>query len=146
LKSLEKALVYLQNPAAASANFTASDYHLLVKLVNWPPAERFPGLDLLRLAVADSSVPAETPLASGETVLNLLAQQAELGSAKTARDANLMLGYRAVANLYATVPGRKLVALERRLILQLIDETIQQRSQLNGNCRLAIVTILLKYV
>lgn len=150
LKVLEKALVYLQNPAAPSVKFTPADYQLLIKLIEWPVTDRFPGLDLLRLAVADSPVPAETPVAkeSGtQTVLDILSNLAELGLPEMARDANLMLGYRCLANLFATTPGRKLASLERRFVLELVDGTLSKRpmAKLNGNCRLAIVTVLLKY-
>jgi hypothetical protein len=72
------------------------------------------GLDVLRLLLAHQGANASL-LASGEPLLQQVFQAAGFGRPDAA-DANLMLGLRAVANMFQTKQGRDLVLAQKDLV------------------------------
>lgn len=106
---------------------------------SWPQAQRFPGLDLLRLIVLHSSLPLETP-----NFLDLLLEKSAFPSTVLAswskpQETNVMIGLRLLSNLSSTSPGRTFLAGKSTLLCERIQYCWQNS---NLNCRIGFVSLL----
>ncbi|KAJ1855262.1 WD repeat protein Lub1 [Coemansia sp. RSA 1822] len=102
---------------------------VLLQLVQaWPVDRRFPGLDLLRLAVAASPLPLTCHAADGKTLVALVIEASNIESAFVADsplsksdEINAMMGVRALANMFAHSQGIDEAWAARSRILNVLD-------------------------
>ncbi|KAI9506277.1 WD40-repeat-containing domain protein, partial [Coemansia spiralis] len=99
----------LESVGTSSCNFT-EDMHkaLLYPALNWPKDKKFPALDLLRLVIAASPIPALT-IVDGKDLIECIGSATDIfdvfgaGSTKPlakSDEINLMMGVRALANSF----------------------------------------------
>ncbi|KAI9351098.1 WD40-repeat-containing domain protein [Zopfochytrium polystomum] len=130
----------LQKPATVTAKFTAGHYKALQKIMlGWPVNNRFPAIDLLRVIVLHTELPAS----SDAMFIENLFTAAQLSDPFTPgqNEANVMLSLRLLCNLFATEKGRAVVFQSRDLILGLLGKNF--RASTNSNLRVAYVTLIL---
>ncbi|KAK4703285.1 phospholipase A-2-activating protein, partial [Phenoliferia sp. Uapishka_3] len=108
---------------------------VVIKLLQWPVALQFPGLDLTRLLCQFSPLPDSIPSL-------LEAAQSSSGSTKEV-ETNTMLAFRALANLFACPAGKSLAVDEAAEIL----DTLKRRglAGISKNGKIALATIALNY-
>ncbi|KAL8277995.1 hypothetical protein RQP46_009627 [Phenoliferia psychrophenolica] len=106
-----------------------------LKLLQWPSAHQFPGLDLVRLVSLSSALPESIP-----AILEVA--QSSSGPAKEV-ETNTMLAFRALANLFSNPAGKSLVADEAAEII----ETLKRRGLvgISKNGKVALATVALNY-
>jgi phospholipase A-2-activating protein len=86
----------------------ARDLPLVIKAATeWPPAQRLPGLDLIRLMAAKWPGVALYRDHNDQSIIGILGQSGTF--ADTERSNNIMLAIRALANLFQTSQGQGLV-------------------------------------
>lgn len=107
---------------------------------NWPPGNRLPGLDLLRLAAVAPSFIQSTS-AGSETIVDVLSR-AEIFAADTDKPNNTMLATRAFANMFASEQGRLVVDGCFEQILGLIEPFV---ASTNKNLSAAIATLHINF-
>ena len=84
------------------------DLPLVIKVATlWPPAQRLPGLDLIRLMAAKWPALALYRDHNNQRIIEILGQSGTFADQE--RSNNVMLGVRALANLFQTLQGRALV-------------------------------------
>ena len=106
----------------------------------WPPANRLPGLDLLRLAAIAPSFAQST--SSGEGTIVDLLSRAGIFAADTDKPNNTMLATRALANIFTTEGGRLIADGCFEQILQSVEPFI---SSGNKNLSAAIATLHINF-
>ncbi|KAI8321205.1 PFU-domain-containing protein [Martensiomyces pterosporus] len=117
----------------ASAGSVSTDAYtaILKSVLLWPSAKRFPGLDLLRLIVASSSLPI-TYQADGKGFIDhvgestgffKLLDDSNTQAITKGDEINLMMGARSLANAFASNAGLDLVWASRRQILSALDNS-----------------------
>ncbi len=96
-------------PTKAAVAAAANAIPLVVRLVTlWPPAQRLPGLDLLRLVAAGAgSALASYTGPADETVVDILDRSGVFADAE--RPNNILLAVRVFVNLFESPEGRALV-------------------------------------
>ncbi|CAO1630116.1 unnamed protein product [Sympodiomycopsis kandeliae] len=116
-------------------------------LTSWPPASRFPLLDLLRLASSRN-----TDLEPSDLISSILeASQWTLpwpeagGAESKARETNSMLAARALANLFSSSNGQSYLKSDAGAIKALESLQATNFSQLNKNGRVAFATVLYNF-
>ena len=125
-----------QGPAAIKSAKPASLSTLLASVVAWPPAQRIPLLDLLRLLAAASPTLA-TP--------DLLAALERSGSLVDGeRPNNQMLAARALATLFQTPEGVALAASAFDQIHALIQVPLKA-APVNRNLTISLATLCINY-
>ncbi len=112
LKVLHELITYLEiTPATSrprSTSMVSAGVNLVLRIIMlWPPAQRLPGLDLLRLLAAETPALAKYRSASDESVIDVLERSGVFGDME--RGNNIMLAVRTFVNLFETVEGRDLV-------------------------------------
>ncbi|KAJ2781821.1 WD repeat protein Lub1 [Coemansia javaensis] len=111
----------------------------------WPEAMRFPALDLVRLAAADSAVPvAHAAAAAGGFAAWIGAASGLLAlppAPSPAAQVNAMMGARALANACATAAGADAVWAARAAVLAGVDGAWARIA--NKNLATALATLLL---
>ncbi|KAJ1717986.1 WD repeat protein Lub1, partial [Coemansia biformis] len=111
-------LAGLGGPAAVPVSEAA--YGALLRVVRgWPAAKRFPALDMLRLAVADSPIPARHHANGGSDLVACVGEASGLFglTAGAGHEVNAMMGARALANACATTEGANAVWAARKVVL-----------------------------
>ena len=120
LQALTRALESTPTPTSAPTPALDAGLALILELLTrWPPAERLPLLDLLRLLAA--ATPAAGTLRApdgGATLLDVLDRSGAL--ADPDRPNHAMLAVRALANLFATDAGREAMDLAFDRVLALV--------------------------
>jgi phospholipase A-2-activating protein len=111
-------------PTEAAAAAAAAAIPLVVRLVTlWPPAQRLPGLDLLRLVAAGAGgALASYTGPADETVVDILDRSGVFADAE--RPNNILLAVRVFVNLFESPEGRALAEshfdkVEKRRFLSL---------------------------
>ncbi|KAJ2002273.1 WD repeat protein Lub1 [Coemansia thaxteri] len=102
---------------------------ILSAAMDWPVDKRFPALDLLRLTVAASPVPAVhasnnrgfVECVGDATGFFALFGAAHKAPITKADEINLMMGARSFANAFATAPGAELMWNSRKQVLHALD-------------------------
>jgi phospholipase A-2-activating protein len=124
-------------------NSTAQDAtEMLVFLIKtWPPQSLLPILDLIRLLVSATAVPAAYKSATGETLVDALQESGILSD--MSRPNNVMLAVRALANMFETDAGQRLADDEFTKIHQLIKPLCKGLN--NRNLTIAITTLFINY-
>ncbi|KAJ2157599.1 WD repeat protein Lub1 [Coemansia sp. RSA 552] len=118
---------------SAEATVPEAAYRVLVESVQrWPWEKRFPGLDLIRLAIAASPVPLSHHTADGKGLVAFVGETAGVLGVNALQpplskiqEINAMMGIRALANACAntlgTPKGMDIVWESRKSILQSLD-------------------------
>jgi phospholipase A-2-activating protein len=117
MRSLQNLISELQTASSSSSALTSSTpnldagFPLILRIItDWPPAYRLPGIDLLRLLVAYTPLPASSTssASSSEDLIAILTRSGIFADAE--RPNNVMLGIRTFANLFSTTEGLALAA------------------------------------
>lgn len=149
LSALSNAVTYLKNPEKAELKKNENGLLVLINICRtWPPAQRFPALDLLRLFT----------LVAPEAVAGILAQQRkEEGpvsflqqaggllnpSSDKVAETNAMLAFRGLVNMFDKPEGRSIVWEKRQVLAQVLQFDVVGNFKGKG-VRLAICTLALK--
>ncbi|KAJ3022552.1 hypothetical protein HKX48_005870 [Thoreauomyces humboldtii] len=137
LKLLEMVIKELETPATFPKQLDDPAQDALLKVaLDWPDAQRFPGIDILRLVVLYGPLPR---------VLRSIRNHLALPSATTGKvaETNAMLSLRLLSNLFATPEGLASVWEQRLEILGIIKSAEAPAS--NKNLRMALATVLLNF-
>ena len=127
-------LAALANPTASSAPPPEADTAVVDKLLTtWPPAQRFPALDLARLLSLSAPTPGSFPV--------VLASATDPSESET----NSMLALRALANVFLPMIGNATMQGEAADVMASLRKRGASRG-LNKNGKVALATVLLKYV
>lgn len=139
VQSLEKTL---SSSTSSSDSAVADSIPLVLHIAtSWPPADRLPGLDLLRLLAAVSPAPATYRTTEGGTIIDALASSGVFEDQDRAN--NIMLAVRALSNLFETAPGRELADNSFEKLHALVKPASQNLS--NRNLTIAITTFYLNF-
>lgn len=124
-------LVALANPGSSAAA-PESDTAVVDKLLTtWPPAQRFPALDLARLLSLSAPTPGSFPV--------VLASATDPAESET----NAMLALRALANVFVPMIGKATMQGEAVDVLVSLRKRGTSRG-LNKNGKVALASVLLK--
>lgn len=138
VKSLEKALSSSTSPDSAVTDSIPLVLHIAT---SWPPADRLPGLDLLRLLTAVSPATATYRTPEGGTIIDALASSGVFDDQDRAN--NIMLAVRALSNLFETASGRDLADNSFEKLHMIVKPASQNLS--NRNLTIAITTFYLNF-
>ena len=135
----------------SSLNLPASDPSapegieiLLHLLTSWPPASRLPVLDLIRLLAAGSPATATFRTSSSASIIEIFAQSGVIADME--RPNNVMLGVRALANLFETDKGRQLSDEKFTEIHGLVAPLCKGSTSANNrNLTIAVATLYINY-
>ena len=108
--------------------------------VSWPPANKVPALDLLRLLAAATPATASFK-SSGSGLIEVLQQSGVFADPE--RPNNIMLATRTLANLFETEKGRNLADAKFDEIHELV--TSSSKGVSNRNLTIAITTLYINY-
>lgn len=154
LELLEQMIRPLEQTLSASAlptpAITAGIEPVLHIATAWPPADRLPGLDLLRLLTAatpeiaryPSSLPSFNTTTTKDNLLGILATSGVFDDRD--RPNNIMLATRAVSNLFETDAGRVLADTTFEQIHPLVRSAAAGHLT-NRNLVIAVTTLQLNY-
>ncbi|KAF2454059.1 PUL domain-containing protein [Lineolata rhizophorae] len=147
LDALAKQLDQAQASAEAAkspANPDGIDLALRIA-TSWPPDNRLPGLDLLRLLATSPTLAAHTS-SDEDTIVDILAKSGVFEA--TAPTNNTMLAVRVLANLFTTNEGRLLVdgSFEQvRAALKPHIDAAADGKVPNRNLAIALATLYINY-
>ncbi|KAI9676456.1 MAG: hypothetical protein M1817_000613 [Caeruleum heppii] len=140
----------LDQPASAATQSSSemrSGIDLVIKMItSWPPAQRLPGIDLLRLIAGASSALASYNTGRGETIIDVLARSGVF--TEWDRSNHVMLAVRGLGNLFQTDEGRRLVTSAFDQILALSfpsTPTSDDATRSNRNIQIALATLLINF-
>ena len=154
LQALIQQLEQSPNSTIAPTPITTTGLEVVLTIITtWPPPQRLPGLDLLRLLSAATPAPAELGTSSageGETLVSLLDRSGVFSntdaSSPLPHPNNTMLAVRALANLFDTAPGRLLASTHFDQIHTLVNPLAKSSSNTsNRNLTIAIATLYINY-
>ncbi|CAO3674439.1 unnamed protein product [Rhizopus stolonifer] len=141
IECLSQIVNFVKNP---SNSLDASSLQVLIKIcTEWPADKRFPALDLIRLIVLHnpglliSAIPHQD-------LVSFLQESGGLSASSTGSEANAMLAYRGLANLFSTEAGRLIAWDKRSLIAEVlqVDVTGKFKSKM---ARLAQSTLAVNF-
>ncbi|CAG8706467.1 1987_t:CDS:10, partial [Dentiscutata erythropus] len=151
ITTLENLARFLQNPQANSRsnNDRQQEFIVIHKIITqWPFESRFPGIDLLRLQILYTPIPAQY-VENDSNVINLLINSTGMNSWSKDHDTptkdqetNMMLGLRALTNLFNVEEGKRIIKREASTIIDMISHTWKST---NKNLRIALVTVFLNF-
>ncbi|GAA5960503.1 hypothetical protein JCM8115_003201 [Rhodotorula mucilaginosa] len=126
-------LAALANPTSSSAPPPEADTAVVDKLLTtWPPAQRFPALDLARLLSLSAPTPGSFPV--------VLASATDPSESET----NSMLALRALANVFLPMIGNATMQGEAADVMASLRKRGASRG-LNKNGKVALATVLLNF-
>ena len=143
--------------ASVSSNtltISEQDLTLVLKLVTqWPDLDRLPGLDLLR-CIAPSPVIVQFQNARFASIVEVVLSAAFNVEGGKINENCVMMAFRALANLFATEPGRALAAQKASDVVGYlegvvgIDDSLVKGpiGQTNRNVLVALTTTIINYV
>lgn len=146
LDALLKFCNYLENTASFPKD--PADIETGIQLVmkaalKWPPANRLPGLDLLRLLAAATPVTAQIRF-EGQDIVDAIGQSGAFQSPISVN--NAMLAIRFFANLFDTPLGGDLAASKFDSILRMVSSaTTAAGAPSNRNVTIAATTLYINY-
>ena len=123
-----------------SADKSGLDVVIAIATV-WPPAQRLPGLDLLRVLASAIPAVAEWKSSSGESIVESLESSGVFEDKD--RSNNIMLAIRAIANLFETEKGRVLADTKFEKIHSLAKSA--SVGSTNRNLIIALSTLYINY-
>ena len=110
-------------------------------LTAWQPANRLPVLDLIRLVTAGSPAAATFRTSSDASLIEIIAESGVIADME--RPNNVMLGVRALANLFETDKGKQLADDKFVDIHTLVMPICKGAS--NRNLTIAVATLFINY-
>ncbi|KAJ2700774.1 WD repeat protein Lub1 [Coemansia sp. IMI 203386] len=129
IKAIQKMASELGSNSDSGVNEAA--YGALLKsAVVWPKEKRFPALDLIRLVVANSSLPITYTfnnqgfvgsIGQASGFFTLLGESSDKEALSKEDEINLMMGARSLANALANDDGAETVWQSRKMILDALD-------------------------
>ena len=142
LRSLIKHLEQSSANAARSSSALTEGIELVVNIINmWPPAQRLPGLDLLRLLAAASPSTASYKSSNGDSIVEVLSASGVFEDKD--RSNQIMLAVRAFANLFETSSGRALADNKFDSVHGLVKASSLKTT--NRNLTIAVTTLYINY-
>ena len=145
LQNLIRALETTKAPVTGP-NATLDNGLMLIAqlLTRWPPGHRLPLLDLLRLLTAYAPSAGASKVANDESLIDVLDRSGILADAD--RPNNIMLGVRALANLFGTGPGRHVLDLSFDKVHSFVKPLAKDGSSGGGrNLTIAVATLYINY-
>lgn len=137
---------YLENTASFPKDPADVETGILLVMkaaLRWPPANRLPGLDLLRLLAAATPVTAQIRF-EGQDVVDAIQQSGAFQSPISVN--NAMLAIRFFANLFDTPLGGDLAASKFDDILRMVSSaTTAAGAPSNRNVTIAATTLYINY-
>jgi phospholipase A-2-activating protein len=106
----------------------------------WPPAQRLPGLDLLRLLTAASEKAVESTSNGNETLVDILAASDSISPDAPLN--NVMMAVRALSNLFTSTTGRNIMEGSFDKVHALVEPFVTSPNQ---NLVIAITTLYINY-
>ena len=138
VKHLEQSAALASKPSSA----VTDGLQLIMGMIsNWPPAQRLPLLDLLRLLAAATPATAEFKNPSGLDIIEALDASGVFTDKE--RSNNIMLAVRIFVNLFETTKGRDLVDTEFHKIHNLVASASEGTT--NRNLTIAVTTLYINY-
>ncbi|KZF23070.1 PFU-domain-containing protein [Xylona heveae TC161] len=107
----------------------------------WPPAQRIPGLDLLRLLAGATAAVAKYETPSGDTIVQILERSGVFEDKE--RSNNIMLAVRTFANLFESEEGRTVADGNFEKITSLVESS--STGTTNRNLTIAVTTLYINY-
>ena len=145
LETLQSYIMALESNSSTQSPqtiMTEEGLELVLKIATvWPPAQRLPGLDVLRILVALSPVAAEFRSSDGSTIIDILAQSGVFEDKDRAN--NIMLAIRTFSNLFETEKGRELTSNNFAQIHELVKTSATDMT--NRNLIIAVTTLYVNY-
>ncbi|KAH0537464.1 hypothetical protein FGG08_005727 [Glutinoglossum americanum] len=145
ISTLKALVAVLEKPLPSGSKPPASITHgieLLTRVVTlWPPVQRLPGLDLLRLLAAATPVVATYRNSAREDILEILESSGTFEDKEKSN--NIMLAVRMLVNLFETEEGRRFAAEKFDKIHELAKSSASLTT--NRNLQIALTTLLLNY-
>ena len=142
LRSLVKHLEQSATLASKPSSAVTDGLRLLMGMIsNWPPAQRLPVLDLLRLLAAATPATAEFKTPGGLDIIEALEASGVFTDKE--RSNNIMLAVRIFVNLFETTKGRDLVDTEFHKIHKLVASASEGTT--NRNLTIAVTTLYINY-
>ena len=124
----------------SSAEKSGLDVVIAIATV-WPPAQRLPGLDLLRVLASATPAVAEWKNSSGKSIVESLESSGVFEDMD--RSNNIMLAIRAIANLFETEKGRALADTKFEKIHSLVKSA--SAGSTSRNLIVALTTLYINY-
>ena len=150
IELFQNLIKHLDQPASAATSevLVVTDGLDLVMgiITSWPPAQRLPGLDLLRLLAAATPLTASHRTPSGGSVIDVL-ESSGVFSEQERNSNNAMLAMRVFANLFETDKGRSLADDAFEQIHTLVKAATSQETPTtaNRNLTVAVTTLYINY-
>ena len=142
LRDLTKHLEQSPSLASKPSSAVTSGLDLILGIVtHWPPAQRLPGLDLLRLLAAATPATAEFRTSGGGSVIEALESSGVFDDKD--RSNNIMLAIRAFVNLFETGKGRDLADTQYDKVHKLVK--LASQGNTNRNVTIAVTTLYINY-
>eukprot|EP00731_Ephydatia_muelleri_P024283 Em0016g554a len=123
------------------ALFSGDDMHLIHILLGWPNDQLLPGLDILRVAILNSSASSYF-FSSPDSGEGLFKQLLEYAFGTTTDSKNQLLVLRCIANMFAQPQCLSLVDLKRPMVLPEIVRLLPASTKLS---QIAVATIIQNY-
>lgn len=146
LDALLKFCNYLENTASFPndpADIETGIQLIMKAALKWPPANRLPGLDLLRLLAAATPVTAQIRF-EGQDIIDAIEQSGAFQNPISVN--NAMLAIRFFANLFDTPLGGDLAASKFDNILRMVSSaTTAAGAPSNRNVTIAATTLYINY-
>lgn len=142
LDSIAQPLEQALSSSASSVNAITESIPIVLHVATaWPPADRLPGLDLLRLLAAVSPAIAIYRTPTGESIVEVLAASGVFDDQE--RPNHIMLAIRGFSNLFETQPGRDLADAKFEKLHGLVKPCASAKA--NRNLTIAITTLYLNF-
>lgn len=142
LDSLVEPLEQALTSTASTANVITESVPVVLHIATaWPPADRLPGLDLLRLLTAASPAIAVYRTSEKGSIVEALADSGVFDDRD--RPNNIMLAIRVFSNLFNTSQGRDLADANFEKMHGLVKQLASPEA--NRNLTIAITTLYLNF-
>lgn len=142
LGSIVEPLELALSSTTSTANAIAESAPVVLQIATaWPPADRLPGLDLLRLLTATSPAISIYRTSENESIIDALAASGVFDDQE--RPNNVMLAIRVFSNLFDTPQGRDLADANFERMHGLVKKCASAKA--NRNLTIAITTLYLNF-
>ncbi|KAL9120253.1 MAG: hypothetical protein Q9187_003188 [Circinaria calcarea] len=142
LRELTKHLEQSPSLASKPSSAVTKGLELIMGIVTyWPPAQRLPSIDLLRLLAAATPATAEFRTSGEGSIVEALESSGVFEDKE--RSNNIMLAVRAFVNLFETGKGRDLVDTQYDKIHRLVQSVSEGTT--NRNVAIAVATLYINY-
>ena len=139
-------ITQLESPTPAANSDLTPSYEVLTSIITtWPPASRFPALDLLRLVAASIPTIATYTTSTGSNIIDILESSASFSDSD--RPNNSMFAVRALANLFETKQGKELADENFNKVHRLVKQAVSVHGGMasNRNLTVAVATLYINY-